>query len=286
MKKNHFLSIIICLSLLLILISANRYVSEELATPTPSPDPFEGMIRVNESNNRSIWIPLHDELAVMNMKSYDFSSSEGVITYKGESLSVQYGIDVSEHQGEINWQKVADSGVEFAMIRVGYRGYIHGIVCEDLFFRQNIEGARAAGIKVGAYFFSQATSVAEGREEAAFALSLLEGYSLDLPLAFDWERITSGSARTDETTGAVVTDAAIAFTSAVKKAGLSPMVYFNKKLGYYEYELNRLSHVPFWVSSLTPFPDFYYEHSIWQYSFSGEVDGINTSVDLDMMFIK
>ena len=103
----------------------------------------------------------------------------------GESLP---GIDVSSHQGKVDWQKVADAGVKFVFVRLGYRGYRNGAIHEDIYAKTNLAQARAAGLQVGAYFFSQAISEEEAAEEAAFALKVLDGFQLDLPLVYDWER--------------------------------------------------------------------------------------------------
>src|SRR5699024_10816934 len=129
-------------------------------------------------------------------------------------------IDVSSHQGEIDWQKVATSGVEFVFIRLGYRGYgSEGTLNLDPYFKQNLAGAKAAGLKVGIYFFSQAISVEEAREEAQFVLSYLAGTQLDYPVVYDWEPISGASARTDGLDSVTLTDCAITFCETVAQAG-------------------------------------------------------------------
>ena len=120
------------------------------------------------------------------------------------------GIDVSSHQGKIDWQTVADAGIRYAFVRLGYRGYGNGALQTDVYARLNLEGAKAAGIAVGAYFFSQAIDVAEAKQEAAYALGILGGFELDLPLVYDWEYVndTARNANMDKLT---LTDCTLAF---------------------------------------------------------------------------
>jgi lysozyme len=158
---------------------------------------------------------------------------------------------------------------------------------EDEMFRSNIEGALAAGLQVGVYFFSQAVNAEEAREEAGFILELIKDYDVTFPVAFDWERIEGETeSRTYDLPGETLTDCALAFCETVKDAGYEPAVYFYRDLGYNEYDLNRLKGLKFWVGAVGGYPDFYYEHQIWQYSFTGTVDGIGGGVDLNMCFTE
>jgi GH25 family lysozyme M1 (1,4-beta-N-acetylmuramidase) len=135
----------------------------------------------------------------------------------GKSLP---GIDVSSHQGKVDWQKVADAGVKFVFVRLGYRGYRNGAIHEDIYAKTNLAQARAAGLQVGAYFFSQAISEEEAAEEAAFALKVLDGFQLDLPLVYDWEYVAE-SARTGEVTKNELMVYTKVFCDAVEAAGYS-----------------------------------------------------------------
>ena len=207
----------------------------------------------------------------------------GRVTYQGEGVAVRAGIDVSVHQGEIDWPAVAADGVEFAMIRLGYRGYTQGGLNLDSCFRQNLQGALEAGLDVGVYFFSQAVSEEEALEEADFVLQTLEKYSLKCPVAFDWEFITPGNgARTDGMDGQTLTRCALAFCGRVEEAGHTPMVYFNKNLGYLTYDLSQLTQYGFWLAEYDSVPDFYYHFDLWQYTNEGAVAGIQGNVDLNL----
>jgi GH25 family lysozyme M1 (1,4-beta-N-acetylmuramidase) len=212
----------------------------------------------------------------------DFGYTEdGYLTcLSGESIP---GIDVSSHQGTIDWPKVKAAGIEFAFIRVGYRGYDTGTLHADQMALTNLHQAKAAGLKIGAYFFSQALNETEAVEEASFALAMLEGITLDLPLVYDWEYV-SESART----GAMKPDTLLAcveaFCAQVEQAGFSPMVYFNRELSSTLLDLIQVSRYPFWLAMYTDQMDFPYKVDFWQYSDKGNVPGIDGDVDLDLYF--
>jgi GH25 family lysozyme M1 (1,4-beta-N-acetylmuramidase) len=245
-------------------------------------DPHAGMVLVADGRGGEMWVPLHEELPAANFSAEDFSADGSYIDYAGIALR---GIDVSEHQGEIDWQAVREDGVEFAIIRAGYRGYSEGLLYEDEFFRANIAGAQAAGLKVGVYFFSQAVNTAEAAEEADFLLGIIDGYALELPVFFDWELVAGvGETRADKVDGQTVTDCCLAFSAVVESAGYRGGVYFYRSLGYYDYELDRLTDLVFWVGAPGDAPDFYYKHAIWQYSFTGAVGGIAGGTDLNLLF--
>lgn len=193
------------------------------------------------------------------------------------------GVDVSSHQGDIDWEAVADSGVEFAMIRIGFRGYLEGEINEDPRARVNIEGAKAAGLDVGAYFFSQAISTREAAREAAWAVAFLEGYDLELPLVYDWEHVESAEARTAGLTDrGLLTECAVTFCDVVEAAGYDPMVYFNIYQSRDLYDLTALQDYGFWIAQYTDGLDFPYAVDLWQYTESGQVAGIQGRVDLDL----
>ena len=281
--KNCRKNLIFVLAVLIVLsISACGKPEPE---PIPTVNPYEGMVSVSDGMQGLMWVPLHEEIAACSLDYELFAQDGEYISYLGDSPKTMRGIDVSEHQREIDWQMVAADGVEFAMIRVGYRGYTEGKIREDAYFRQNIEGAKAAGIKVGIYFFSQAITVQEAREEAEFVLSLISDYEIDFPVAFDWEIIGGDEqARTDGLDNETLTDCALVFCSIIENAGYESSVYFYRRLGYFEYDLSKLAHLTFWVGAPGELPDFYYEHDIWQYSFTGNVNGIEGDVDLNIYF--
>lgn len=192
------------------------------------------------------------------------------------------GIDVSHHQGTIDWAQVAGAGVEFAIIRLGYRGLQDGQLHADEQVRQNLAGARAAGLKIGAYFFSQATNAEEAAEEARFALELLEDTQLDLPLVYDWEYV-SDSARTADVTGDTLMACVRSFCGVVEAAGLESMVYFNQDLARTMLNLEQLEY-PFWLAKYAEDLDYEYPVRCWQYTDKGRIPGIDENVDIDLYF--
>lgn len=206
--------------------------------------------------------------------------------YNDGAYRTALGIDVSAHQKEIDWNLVASSGVEFVMIRLGFRGYgAEGTMNLDQYFEKNLAGAKAAGLKVGVYFFSQAITVEEALEEAAFVLENLGGAALDYPVVYDWEAITTAKARTDGLDTDTLTDCAIAFCDAVSYAGYTPMIYYNLPVGYTRYDLSRLTSYDVWFAQYAAKPTMYYDYRIWQYTDSGRIPGIETKVDMNIAFL-
>ena len=194
------------------------------------------------------------------------------------------GIDVSYYQGKIDWNKVKSSGIEFAMIRLGYRGYgEEGKLMEDKLFTQNISGALAAGLKVGIYFFSQAITVEEAEEEADFVLERIKSYDLTMPVVFDWEYI-SEEARTAKMDRRTLTDCYLAFCGKIEEAGFTPMAYFNTFQSRSLMNLTELEDYPFWLALYSDRMTFPYRIEMWQYTDSGQVPGIEGKVDINLFF--
>lgn len=213
----------------------------------------------------------------------DFAYNNGYLTCIGGKSTL--GIDVSSHQGLIEWDKVATTDVEFAMIRVGYRGYSNGLICEDTMWLDNMTGARENGLKIGAYFFSQAISIEEALEEATFLLELLQGMELDMPVVFDWEPI-GDSARTAHMDAKTLNACAIAFCEAMRAAGYEPMVYFNIDLSSRLLSLTEMQEqgYHFWLAMYSNQMTYPYQIDMWQYSDGGSVAGIQGDVDLNLYF--
>jgi GH25 family lysozyme M1 (1,4-beta-N-acetylmuramidase) len=194
------------------------------------------------------------------------------------------GIDVSYYQGDIDWEKVASSGIQFAMVRLGYRGYgEEGKLVEDKLAFQNIEGALDAGLKVGIYFFSQAITVEEAVEEAEFVLKRIEKYDITMPIVYDWEYISAES-RTGNVDARLLTDCTKAFCERIQQAGYEPMIYFNADQSHKQMYLEELTQYPFWLAMYESEMDYPYKIDMWQYSCTGTVPGIEGNVDLNLYF--
>lgn len=209
-----------------------------------------------------------------------FSKQEnGVVTYPG----ALQGIDVSAHQQEIDWTRVRADGIDFAILQIGFRGYgADGTLNADSRFARNYTGASEAGLDLGVYFYSQATSLAEAREEARFVLELLGERTLQLPVFYDWEEVQTG--RTKGFADSLVGDYAKAFCDEIAAAGYKAGVYFNQKYGYSIMNLEQLKDRTFWLAEYNPYQSFSYAVQIWQYTGRGTVDGIDLPVDRDLMY--
>ena len=250
-----------------------------------------GQVEVNTGAGTA-WITPARGVDRFDIPAADFSAgADGSVTYTGTAYRVLQGIDVSTFQQDIDWQAVADSGIAFAVIRAGYRGYGKGGIVEDDRFRQNVAGACAAGLRVGLYFFSQAVTPEEAAEEAQWLVDAARDYKIDMPLVFDWENIDQSTVaagdtvRTAEMTGEDVTACAVAFCETVTAAGYDAAVYGNRWQGYYDYDFTQLRDYAFWVSAPGTADDFYYAHDFWQYSYQGTVPGITGYVDRDLWFV-
>lgn len=233
-----------------------------------------------------VWITPAENVEPSSLQPEDFFAEDGRIVYTGSAYRARQGVDVSEYQGEIDWEQVAQSGIDFAMLRIGCRGATEGGLYADERFMQNLQDAQAAGLAVGAYFFSQAITAEEAREEADYVLQLLAGRELEMPVVFDWETLGPREGRAAEELSQDVTDCAEAFCAEIRRGGYRPGVYFNRQQGYYDYDLAALSDAALWVSDPNAWPDFYYAVELWQYDFGGWVPGIESPVDLNLLFEK
>ena len=204
------------------------------------------------------------------------------MTYNDESLDAMIGVDVSYYQGDIDWEKVAGQGIEFAFIRAGYRGYEQGTLNVDDKFKENLSGALKAGIDTGVYFFSQAISEEEAVEEAEFVLDMIEGFNITMPIVYDPETIQDAKARTDEVTKEQFTANAAAFCERIKEAGYEPMIYANMLWEAYQLDMKQLASYDFWYADYEDMPQSPYDYDIWQYTSEGKIDGIDAAVDLNI----
>ena len=227
--------------------------------------------------------------------TYDFSclttdEETGYKSFRDEKngVTARMGIDVSEFQGEeIDWKQVKKSGVEFAIIRLGYRAYGEsGDLVLDAMYEQNIREASKAGIDVGVYFFSQAISAAEAVEEAEFVLDHVKKYDITGPVVYDTEEIKWDAARTDENTKQEFTNYCKVFCDTVSHAGYDPMIYSNMEWMAFTLDMEELSEYEFWYADYCEIPQCPYDYKIWQYSESGAVPGISANVDLNLWFEK
>jgi GH25 family lysozyme M1 (1,4-beta-N-acetylmuramidase) len=215
-----------------------------------------------------------------------FVWEEDRMTYAGDDRYIwRTGIDVSEHDEDIDWQQVRDAGIDFVFIRAGYRGYSEGSLRQDAYFEKNLREAREAGLDVGVYFFSQAVNEAEALEEADLVLRMLDGQALQMPVVYDPESILNDAARTDDISGDQFTRNALAFCGRIRERGYAPMIYANLVWEAFEFDLSRIRDIPIWYADYEPVPQTPYFFTVWQYTDSGTVPGIVGPVDLNLQLI-
>lgn len=212
---------------------------------------------------------------------------EGVAyTFSSEGVrSGTIGIDVSKYQTGIDWTKVKNAGINFVMIRCGYRGYGSGVLVEDPMYASHIKGAKAAGLRVGVYFFSQAINEAEAVEEASMAVSLANKYGINMPIAIDSEYAAGGSGRADGLSKSERTTITKAFCNTVKSAGHTPMVYASKSWFGSKLDTSQLSSFRIWVAHYADKCGYTGKYHIWQNTSKGKVDGVPGYVDMNISSI-
>lgn len=233
------------------------------------------------------FIPIRDDL-----KKNDYVMENLVTLQNGElqyvrdgAVASYKGIDVSKFQGKIDWQKVAQDGVTFAFIRVGYRGYGEkGVLMEDPTARDNLQGANAAGIKTGVYFYTQAITEAEAREEVDMILEIVRPYQIDCPIVIDVERVSSSDARMNKLDAETRTRIVKTFCDAVAEAGYRPMIYHNLEMAAVLLDVSQLEAYDKWFAYYNSDLYYPYAYQVWQYSDRGQVQGISGNVDVNVAF--
>jgi GH25 family lysozyme M1 (1,4-beta-N-acetylmuramidase) len=193
------------------------------------------------------------------------------------------GIDVSTFQKQIDWQQVKAAGIEFVMIRIGYRGTEQGLLFEDEMAQTHYQGAKSVGLKVGGYFFSQSITPEEAAEEARFAMDIVRDWELDMPLVYDWEYIDE-ECRSAVVDTRMLTDCTKAFCETVDAAGYDSMVYFNPDQSRKQMYLEELVDYGFWLAMYSDHMTYEYKVDMWQYTCTGSVPGIDGNVDINLFF--
>ena len=296
-RARAMIPVLVCLLLLAISAAGGQRMAEK-----KEQDSATG-IRIEEKDGKEYFIfqdvkenSYRAELLENVPKNiYDFSclstdEDTGFKKYNDEKngITSKMGIDVSEFQGgDIDWKQVKDSGIEFVIVRIGYRAYGEsGELVKDDMFEQNIEGALDAGLEAGVYFFSQAITPGEAVEEAEFVLDLMRPYKITGPVVYDTEEIKGDTARTDGNTRQEFTNYCKVFCDTVEHAGYDSMIYANMKWMAFTLDMEELTDYDFWYADYHELPQNPYDYTIWQYSETGAVPGINANVDLNIWFEK
>ena len=292
-KPKHRLPLIIVavvLSAALIIgvgFLAMKVLSARNADPNAAPTSAGEMVTINDSEMGDIELKTVKGAEVNTYTAENLVTDEnGVPAYYENGKKISHlGADLSEYQGEVDFEAMKNAGIEFVMLRIGGRYYgDDGGVYADKAFDGFYEQAKAAGLKIGAYFFSQANCAEDAKEEAAFAVKLLGGRKLDYPLALDWENIAEDTARTDNVTGDQLTVIAETFCDTVEAAGFKSIVYSNTQQMFIMYDFETMKDYDFWLADYRAFPNMYYRFDMWQYTMTGSIDGVNGTVDLNLSF--
>ena len=273
---------------------------DPLTPPTPGIQPSQvytpGVTTGETISYNGKQYPVYAGRAVNTMKQGDFVWNGTWLDYVGGAFQTRRGIDVSSYQNRasenetIDWNAVREDGVEFVMVRVGFRGYSNGLLTQDVFYRQNIQGAMDAGLETGAYIFAQAITVEEAIEEADFIIERLRELNITGPVAYDWE-INNTGYRAYNVSKEMATACAVAFCQRVREAGYTPMVYGGSMVSYVKYDQGALADYLYWypgyptINSEKLYPTLYYQPDYWQFSSSCKVSGIGGNVDGNLQFL-
>lgn len=289
-KRVIIIIAVIILSAALIIgigYGAMRILNTKSTTDPTSPTSAGEVVTINDSVMGDIELQTVKGAEVNTYTADNLVTDEdGIPAYyeNGQKIS-HLGVDLSEFQGDVDFAAMKEAGVEFVMLRIGGRYYgDDGVLYTDNNFDTNYEKAKAAGLKVGAYFFSQATSAEDGKQEANYALEKLNKRALDYPIALDWENIAEEEARTDQVTGDQLTDIAEAFCDTIEEAGYKSLVYSNTQQMFIMYDFETMKDYDFWLADYREFPTMYYKFDMWQYSKEGTIAGVDGTIDLNLSF--
>lgn len=221
-----------------------------------------------------------------NFENEKFKKVDNKIIYEDENYTIRQGLDISRHDGIIDWKKVKEQGYDFIILRAAWRGYQTGIMHTDENFHENIKGAIAEGFDIGVYVFSQAINEEEALEEAEFVLNEIKDYEIKLPVVYDPESIPWEEARTDDISGEVFTANTILFCEKIKEAGYEPMIYANHMWEAFKFDMEKLKNYKFWYADYEDVPQLPYAFEFWQYTEKQKVEGIEKECDADVWIIK
>ncbi len=269
-------------------------VDKKKAEDTPKEEAKGTTIQVSGGTEYvKVYVPKREvKYGTIPIHSYDpdgFVLEDGFMAYydeSGKKIS-HLGVDISDHQENIDWEALKESPCEFIMLRCGYRGYTEGGLVEDERFREYADAATEAGIPFGVYFFTQALTEKEANAEADFVLDLIKDYPISYPVAIDSEYVTSSSARTNqvEMTDEERTKLLVVFCERMKENGYYPMVYASENWLRRNLDASLLQPYEIWAPQYLDENDFMYDFTIWQYTDAGQIPGISGMVDLNISMV-
>ncbi len=274
----------------------DMYPKEEVTLEVPKEQPKQEIVADPSTDGKHTLITYasgKEEWALISpylpKHEYDFTKlvcqNELMKYYENGKQTSYVGVDLSKYNDYVDFVKVKKAGINFVMLRVGARGYGSGQILLDDYFLDNIKRATDAGLEVGVYFFSQAITEDEAKEEANIVINNMADYNVRYPVAFDMESIENDTARIDSLSKEERTTIAKAFLNTVKNAGYKTMIYGNKEWLLKMVDLSKLGDYDIWLSQIADIPDYPYKFTMWQYSTTGTVDGIAGYTDLNISFI-
>lgn len=261
--------------------------AEEIVQEDPSTDGKHTLVKT--SDGKEEWVLISPYLT---KNTYDFknlSENANLRKYTDNGKKISYvGVDISKHNGRVNFNSIKAAGVDYVMLRLGARGYSTGQISLDDNFVENMEAAIEAGLDIGVYFYSQAVSQDEVMQEVNFVIQNLEPYRAHItyPVAFDMENVPNDKARIDGLSRDDKTAIATAFLSGVQAAGYAPMVYGNKEWLIKNIDLAKLQDFDVWLSQEQDVPDYPYQFAMWQYTTTGVLNGVTGDASLNLCFVS
>jgi GH25 family lysozyme M1 (1,4-beta-N-acetylmuramidase) len=262
--------------------------AEEAAQAQSDPSTDGRHTRIINRDGTEEWVMLNPFLTKNTYNLTGLEDKAGLKRYMENGKKISYvGVDISRQNGDVNFASVKAAGVDYVMIRLGGRGYNTGQITLDENFKKNIEGAAAAGLDIGIYFYSQAISQEEAVEEVNFVIQNLEPYRAQVryPIAFDMEFVANDAARIDGLSKEDKTNIATSFLEGVKAAGYVPMIYGDKEWLIKEIDLARLKDYDVWLAQEEDLPDYPYQYTMWQYSTDGVLNGVTGEANLNICFV-
>ena len=232
------------------------------------------------------WIMINSYLDKNTYQEAGFVYEEPVMKYFANGAKASFlGVDISKDNGTVDFKKLKKDGVDFVMVRLGYRGYESGNIVIDEEYFDNIQLANEAGLAVGVYFESQATTVEEALEEAEFVVTNLIEMRVTYPVVFDLGLVANDSSRIENIPKTQLTEITNAFCNRIKEVGYKPMVYGDKYWLLRKIDLTMLGDYDIWLSQSGQLPDYPYQFAMWQYTNTGSVSGISGDVNMNISFI-
>lgn len=232
------------------------------------------------------WIMINSYLDKNTYQEAGFVYEEPVMKYFANGAKASFlGVDISKDNGTVDFKKLKKDGVDFVMVRLGYRGYESGNIVIDEEYFDNIQLANEAGLAVGVYFESQATTVEEALEEAEFVVTNLIEMRVTYPVVFDLGLVANDSSRIENIPKTQLTEITNAFCNRIKEVGYKPMVYGDKYWLLRKIDLTMLGDYDIWLSQSGQLPDYPYQFAMWQYTNTGSVGGISGDVNMNISFI-